>query len=529
MHRLRASSGNDKVATLNSVEDQQRLPGRYGTAWARGAGVSFVYPACAFACAVLAASPANAQIPFPGTPRATEFERAGADGERPDEVRADNTKAYPPFVRQPLPEGPAVRREGPVAVVGFDGVVNPGMGEFVIESVQRATEEQAQFLLIELNTPGGLVSSTEKIVQALLAAQIPVVVYVTPSGAHAASAGTFITLAAHVAAMAPATRIGAAHPVTGTGADPEAGGRKHLAAKVENDLLALVAGIARARNRNAEWARDAVKHSVSAHAERALEIGVVDLVAAGRAGLFEALEGHELMLGERKVSLHPVGKPLVEYEPSMRNKMLNLLANPGIAALLGLLGLIGIMIELYNPGLIVPGVVGVVCILCSLIAVEQLPIDVGAVILVVAGLGMIIAEIYTPTFGVLGLVGAFGLTVGLVLLVDIGDPDFAIDPSFRLSVWDVLPLTVLFLGFVGYVAVFVAQAKRRRSITGHDGLVGSTGRVLRTVGPESGQVFVEGEYWQARSPDTLDPNTEVEVVEADGLTLEVRRINDDIT
>ena len=479
----------------------------------------------ALASTFLSAAPALAQVPFPGAPRSTEFERADGDDERSEEARAENTKAYPPFVRAPLPEGPAVRREGPVALIKFDGIVNPGMGEFVIESVQRAAREDAQFLLIELNTPGGLVTSTEKIVQALLSAKVPVVVYVTPSGAHAASAGTFITLAAHVAAMAPATRIGAAHPVTGTGADPGAGGRKHLAAKVENDLLALVAGIARARNRNAEWARDAVKHSVSAHAERAREIGVVDLVAAERTDLFAALEGYELMLGEKKVSLHPGGKPRVEYEPSMRNKLLNLLANPGIAALLGLLGLIGIMIELYNPGLIVPGVVGVVCILCSLIAVDQLPIDVGAVILIVAGLAMIVAEIYTPTFGVLGLVGAFGLTVGLVLLVDLGDPDFAIDPSFRLSVWDVLPLTVLFLGFVGYVAVFVARAKRRRSITGLDGLVGSTGRVLQTVGPEAGQVFVEGEYWQARSPETLEPETEVEVVEAHGLMLEVRRRN----
>jgi membrane-bound serine protease (ClpP class) len=228
------------------------------------------------------------------------------------------------------------------------------MGAHVTSALERAQREGAQLLLIEMDTPGGLVSTTQDLVQAILTAEIPVVVFVSPSGAHAASAGTFITLAAHVAAMAPATRIGAAHPVTGAGKDPEESGGRHMARKIENDLLAMVEGIAKERNRNVEWAKDAVRDSVSADAAKAAEIGVVDLVADDRDALLAALDGREIELNGRRVAFSLSAPEIRTYEPSMRNELLNLMASPGIAALLGLLGLIGILIEFYNPGLIVP-------------------------------------------------------------------------------------------------------------------------------------------------------------------------------
>lgn len=473
--------------------------------------------------ASLVAAPAFAQLPLPfGQPESTPTPKP-AKATASAEPRVDNSKAYRRPEVPPLPEGPAKRRTGPIAVIDFDAIVSPGMGEYVMDSLDRAQREGAQLLLIEMDTPGGLVSTTEKMVQAILTSTVPVVVHVTPSGAHAASAGTFVTLAAHVAAMSPATRIGAAHPVTGDGKDPEVSGGRHMAAKVENDLLALVEGIAKHRHRNVEWAKDAVKHSVSAHADRAVEIGVVDFVATDRADLLDKLDGRQLMLGSQKVELATKGARVVEYEPSLRNRVLALLADPGIAMILGILGLIGIMIEVYHPGLIVPGVMGVLAILCSLIAMEQMPIDVGAALLAIAGLGLLVAEVYTPTHGALGVLGGIGLTIGMLLLVDPSNPDFAVDPSVSLTLWDVLPLVVLLFAFVAYLSLFVVRAKRGRVTTGAEGIVGARGKVLEVVGPEGGQVFVEGEYWRARATETIAAGDPVEVVKVDGLTLEVRR------
>ena len=469
--------------------------------------------------------PAHAQLPNLFQP--TRFEEPKKDSDetktQPAEPSVDNTQAYDKPEVPPLPKGPARQLSGPIAIVAFDAIVSPGMGEYVMDAIQRAEEEGAQMVLIEMDTPGGLVSTTEKMVQAILTSKIPVVVHVTPSGAHAASAGTFITLAAHVAVMSPATRIGAAHPVTGGGKDPEAEGSKHMAAKVENDLLALVEGIAQHRHRNVQWAKDAVKHSVSAHAARAVEIGIVDFVARDRADLMKKLDGRELMLGDEKVALSTQAATFVEYEPSMRNELLALLASPGIAMILGMLGLIGIMVEIYHPGMIVPGVMGGLAIICSLVAMEQMPIDVGAALLALVGVGLLLAEVYTPTSGALGVLGGVGLTIGLLLLIDPTNPDFAVDPSIGLTLWDVLPLVLLLAAFVAYLSYFVVRSKRGHVTTGSEGLIGQTGHVLKKVGPEGGQVFVAGEYWKATAPETIAKGDTVEVVKVRGLVLEVRR------
>ncbi len=458
-----------------------------------------------------------------------------AEAQSPSATQKDASKEQKPARAEPrvykkpeapvYPDGPAEVLSGDVVLVKFDGMVNPGMGEFTVNALKRAEEEGAQALLIELNTPGGLVTTTEKIVQGILSASLPVIVFVTPSGAHAASAGTFITLAGHVAAMSPASRMGAAHPVTGGGKDPEASGGTHMAKKVENDLAALVEGIAKARHRNVEWAVDAVRESVSADAEYALEIGAIDLIARSRQELFEKIDKRPWLLGERKVELRLSKAKVVEYTPSTRERLLNLLANPGIAMLLGLLGLIGIMIEVYHPGLIIPGVMGVLCVLCTLIAMEQLPIDVGAAILALAGVALLIAEIYTPTYGALGILGVIGLSVGSLLLIDAEDPDFALDPSFSVQPIDIVPVLVLFVGLVGYLSYFLARQKRQGPVTGSEGLVGSSGRVLKPVGPEGGTVFVAGEYWQASADELIPEDEEVEVVQMDGLRLTVRRKN----
>jgi membrane-bound serine protease (ClpP class) len=461
----------------------------------------------------------------------------GAFGEEPDEAPAKDQKHdekkepeeepakknYKKPEPKPLPEGPAETLSGPIAVVRFKGMVNPGMGEFTVASIDRAEREHAQAVLIELDTPGGLVSTTQTIVQAILASKVPVIVFVAPSGAHAASAGTWITLAAHVAAMAHATRIGAAHPVTGSGKDPEAEGGKHMGRKIENDLTAWIEGVAAERGRNVEWAIDAVRRSESITAQRALEIGVIDLVAADRAELLEAIDGRELMLGKHKVKLATKSAPVVEYELTLRQQLVSLLANPGIAILLGILGLIGIMIEIYHPGVIAPGVMGVLCIICSMIAIEQLPIDVGGAILVVAGIGLLVAELFMPTYGALGILGGIGLAIGLLLLIDPSHPGFAIDKDFGLTWKEVLPAVGLLGLSVLYISVVVVRSRGQKPVTGREALLGSVGFVLKPVDKNDGMVFVQGEYWKARAPEPIQEKEEVEVTGMDGLVLEVRR------
>ena len=462
-------------------------------------------------------SEAEAQLPIPLPGQEPRLQKKDTQPEK-----KTTPKTYKAPKQRSLPAGEAKVLSGPVVLVNFDGIVNPGMGEYTIDAIKRAEKEGAQAVLIELDTPGGLVSTTQKIVQSILGAKVPVIVHVGPSGAHAASAGTFITLAAHVAAMAPASRIGAAHPVTGGGKDPEAEGGKHLGKKIENDLVALVEGIARERNRNAEWAIDAVRESVSAHTDQALEIGVIDLIARDRNELFAKLEGRQFMVAGEKVELHLQGSEILAHEMSLRTWLLNLLANPGIAMILGVLGLIGVMVEIYHPGMIAPGVMGVLCILCSLIAMEQMPIDVGAALLVIAGIGLLIAEVYTPTYGALGILGAIGLSLGLVLLVDTERPDFAIDSSFELSFWDVLPIVLTFVGFVVYLSTLVVRMRSLKPITGQEALVGALGQVLQAVGPTGGQVFVSGEYWDAASEGVVEEGAEVEVVRIEGLRLFVK-------
>lgn len=473
---------------------------------------------------VLLAAPAAAQLPGlfeppQEKPAKKPKKDAGASEETPA-VLKEYTRPDP----LPMAEGEAELLEGAIGIVKFKGIVSPGMGGYTASSIERAEKENAQLVLIELDTPGGLVSTTQSMVQAIMAAKVPVIVFVTPSGSHAASAGTLITLAGHIAAMSPATRIGAAHPVTGSGKDPEDEGGEHMGRKVENDLAAMAEGIAKARGRNVEWAIDAVRQSVSITEVKALEIGVIDLIANDREDLLEKLDGREVMVGKRKVKLATKGAPQIEYEPSLRERVLTLLANPGVAAILGVLGIIGILVEIYHPGVIAPGVMGVLCIICSLIAMEQLPIDLGGAILVVGGIGLLIAEIYTPTYGALGILGGLGLTVGLLLLVDPSDPDFAIDRSFKLGLADVLPLVAILGLVVGYISFAVVGTKGRKPLTGKEGLIGSTGFVLQPVDLEHGMVFVQGEYWKARSKQPIPVKVEIEVVGVEGLLLDVQPV-----
>jgi membrane-bound serine protease (ClpP class) len=430
--------------------------------------------------------------------------------------------------------GPAGRGRGRVAEAVVVGAIDPGAGEFIRKAIARAEADEYEALVLRLDTPGGLVSTTREIVQAELESSVPIIVYVAPSGARAGSAGVFITLAGHLAAMAPATNIGAAHPVGlgvgGSGKDDDEdgkGGRSEqqvMAEKLENDLAAFAESIAEQRGRNVEWAIRAVRESDSVSATRALELNVIDLVAPDRDALLEAADGRTVKLGAALVPhlLKTKGLPVDELPWSLRERFLHLIGEPNLASMLLSLGVLGILLELYHPGVFVPGIVGAISLLLGVVGMSALPVNVGGVALLVLGLGLIVAELFVTSFGLLGVAGAIAFAAGGVLLVDNTGANFFADRDFGVRASLFVP-TALFVAmiaiFVGYKAV---DAWRRKPIVGASGLVGEVGEIDVSILPgHVGKVFVHSELWNAVSDSELPRGARVRVVEVSGLTVKV--------
>lgn len=423
---------------------------------------------------------------------------------------------------------------GRVAEAIVSGAIDPGSGEYIRSAISAAERGDYEALVIRLDTPGGLVSSTREIVQAMLSSAVPVVVYVGPSGARAGSAGVFVTLAAHVAAMAPATNIGAAHPVgLGVGGprdddeEQKEGGRSEqeiLAEKLENDLAAFVESIAEERGRNVEWAIRAVRESESIPATKALELKVIDVIAADRDGLLAAIDGRTVRLGPGKVEhvLKTKGAPVDELPWTLRQRFLHLIGEPTIASLLLSIGFLGILLEVYNPGGIVPGVLGLTSLLLGIIGMSALPVNYGAAALLLLGIGLMIAELFVSGVGVLGLAGAVAFAAGGVLLVDHTGEDFFADPDFGVSARVFVPTAALVAAlaiFLGYKAL---AAWRMKPVVGSSGLVGEVGVVEVAMAPgQPGKVFVHSESWNAISDVALPAGASVRVVEVSGLTVTV--------
>ncbi|MFN7131256.1 MAG: NfeD family protein [Myxococcales bacterium] len=400
------------------------------------------------------------------------------------------------------------------------GTIDAGSAAYLESCVQEAERGYAA-LLLRLDTPGGALESTRHIARAFLNAHVPVLVWVGPSGARAGSAGVFVTYASHLAAMAPGTNIGAAHPVAGpTGADPDEAGGKAMGAKVVNDAVAFAQALAQARGRNAEWAEQAVRESASVTAERAVELKVVELVAGTEAAFLEAANGRTVRLPDGEVTLQTVNARLVQYDPTPGQRLLHWLANPALAYLLFVIGGLGLAIELSNPGLFVPGIVGLVCMVLAMIAFSALPVQLGAVALLVIGIGMIVAELFVGN-GLLAVGGAILMGVGGVLLIDRFDADWFVEPSFAVPVRLVLPSVLLFGGAAALVMVRAARTRVLPQRGGDLGLIGEAGRALTEVGPASGEVFVHGERWQARSAQPVRAGAPIKVKGITGLVLEI--------
>jgi membrane-bound serine protease (ClpP class) len=409
-------------------------------------------------------------------------------------------------------DGPAIAR------IAIDGTINPAVGEFVRESIARAERDGAPALLIQLDTPGGLLTTTRAIVKDILAAPVPVIVYVAPSGAGAGSAGTFITLAGHVAAMAPGTTIGAAHPVGGQGEKIEG----PMGDKVENSTVSFSEGIAKQRGRNVEWAAKAVRESVSVTADEAAKLHVVDLVAKDVDTLVAQVK-------DRKVDVAGTQRPMDlgraidaggrvrvhDYEMRLAQRVLNVLADPNIAYLLMMAGMLGLYIELTHPGLALPGVAGGICLLLALTALHVLPVNYGGLGLIVLGAAMLVAEAFLPTFGVVGVGGLVAFVIGSLFLFDRDGTGLAVSRTLIATAGGGVALVMLI------IATLVVRSQRSRVRGGSEGMIGEVGVVRRALEP-SGTVVVRGEYWNAVSDAPVPTGSSVEVVGVDGLTLRVR-------
>lgn len=426
--------------------------------------------------------------------------------------------AAPARTATPGPAGPPPR----VLEATVKGAITGGTAEYVEAALGRARSGGFAALVLTLDTPGGQLDATREIVQAMLASEVPTLVWVGPAGARAGSAGVFLTLAADVAAMHPTSNIGAAHPVTGAGRDVEQEAGKEMAKKVENDTAAFARSVAEARGRNAEWAEKAVRESVSVTAGEAVKLKVVDLTAADVPALLAAADGRTIRAGDAARTLHLAGAAVEPFEPTIRQRLLGFLADPNVMAILMLVGMLGIGIEFYHPGAIVPGVAGGFCLFLAFVAMRVIPVNVGAVLLILAGVGLLVAEAYVTAHGLAGLAGAACVLLGTLFFVDTSAPGQWFDPSMvAISPWVVWPTPValaLVLGFMGWK---VARARREPLQLGAPGLVGRSGEALSDVGPGGGEVFVHGEYWKARSAEPIPQGAQVRVVGVEGLVVTV--------
>jgi membrane-bound serine protease (ClpP class) len=400
-----------------------------------------------------------------------------------------------------------------VAVLTIEGVISPVTVRLVATAIDRAHAEGSQALVIQLDTPGGLERSMRSIVQRMLNAEVPVVVYVAPTGARAASAGVFITMAAHVAAMSPATNIGAAHPVAlGGGVDKES------LKKIENDAAAFIRTVATERGRNAEWAEKAVRQSVSITEREAVRLKVVDLVADSMADLMQKIDGRVVKTTKGTVTLATRTAQVAPITVGFRDRFLNVITDPNVAYVLMMLGMIGLMAELYNPGAIFPGVIGGISIILAFFAFQSLPINYAGLLLILLGIALLIAEIKIVSHGILGIGGVVAMALGSMMLFD------APEIGFRISWWVLIPTVGATAGLFLFVVTAGVRALGRRPMLGAPGLIGQVGRARSRLAPE-GQVTVQGEIWRAVADgEPIDEGAPVRIVDVQGLTLRVAKV-----
>ncbi|MBW2616636.1 MAG: nodulation protein NfeD [Deltaproteobacteria bacterium] len=395
-----------------------------------------------------------------------------------------------------------------VIIIELEGPINPGTAMYVERGLKEAKKRGAALSIIRIDTPGGLGSSMRTIIKAILNSPVPVVVWVGPAGAGAASAGVMITVAGHIAAMAPGSNIGAAHPVTAGGKDID----KTMSEKVVNDMASYGRGIAENKGRNGEWVEKAIRESVSITAEEAVENKVVDLVAKDIDELLQAIDGREVDLPAGKVTLKTADLKKTYFRPGFRDRVLKTISDPNIAYILMMIGLAGLYFEMSHPGAIFPGVIGAISLILAFFAFQTLPVNYAGLLLIALAIIFFIAEVKVTSYGVLSIGGLISMTIGSIMLFeDVG-------VSLKLM----LPTILLIGGFFVVVASLAFRAHRARPKSGSEGLLGEVGVVKELIEPE-GLIFVHGEYWRARAKGKLEPGENVEVEGIEGLVLRVKK------
>jgi len=421
---------------------------------------------------------------------------------------------------------------GQGVILRVDGAIGPATLDYLRRGIGNAEEDGKQLIIIEMDTPGGLVDTTRDINKAILASRVPVVVYVSPSGSRAASAGTFIMYASHVAAMAPATSLGAATPVQIGGApmDPEEDDndeeedtpqpRGDAERKALNDAVSYIRSLAEQRGRNADWAEKAVREAATLNSREALEENVIDVVASDLDDLLGQIHGMEVDTEVGTIRLNTENLSLERQDPDWRTELLSVLTNPTVAYLLMLIGIYGLIFEGYNPGAIVPGVVGAICLLLALFAFQVLPVNYAGFALIALGLVLIISEAFVPSFGVLGIGGLISFVIGSIILMDTDVPGFGIP----------LPLiaTVSIIGGLLTFSIigFALRARQSPVVSGHEEMIGLIA-TAREDFEETGQIWVRSEIWRGRSSRPVSKGDKLRVVEMDGLVLQVEPLESD--
>lgn len=402
-----------------------------------------------------------------------------------------------------------------VTVITVNGGIGPAAAFYIKNGLDEAAKSKSGALIIRLNTPGGLLESTRDIASYILDSEIPVIVYVSPGGARAGSAGVFITLAGHIAAMAPGTNIGAAHPVGMDGSED----KTVMGRKVENDAAAFARTIAQKRNKNADWAERAVRESISSTENEALENGVIDYIAKDLRQLLNVCSGHEIIIGDNKVILDFKNSKIIMRDMNWKETFLNFISNPNIAYLLILIGVYGFFFELKSPGSIFPGSIGGISLLLAAYALQMMPINYVGLGLMILALVLFILEIFVISYGMLSIGGIIAFAIGSIMLID-SPLEF-----MRISMSLIITVSIITGILLAVIIYFGVKAQKEKNITGKFTIIGCTGNAMSSILPgKTGKILVQGEIWQAVSDEEISPNDNVYVLEVHSMLVKVKKV-----